>query len=551
MLSRSVGFDIVEWKAPSAVDFASGDYVSSSAQFDEFLSRGDAFGGLDLDTDGQDGGRDSHRRVLLIEEFPTVLGPNSPALASFRSSLLRFLAAGGSSFEAPIVMVVSESLSSSVSSISESFTVHRLLGPEICNHHGTTIIDFNSIAPTYMRKALQSVLEKEARTSKRVGVPGPLVLERISEIGDIRSAITSLEFLCLKGDRAGEWSGSLARKKPKKTDNSNAMTSMEKTSLDTIVQREASLGMFHAVGKIVYNKREDISLVPEGSVVPPQPPEHLQAHFRRKVSRVPVNDLIDETGTDVQTFLCALHENYVQSCDGHYFTDSLEGCIDGLSDSDILSSDRRGAHRSIACGGGGGASTLSSNSVDFLRQNEISFQVATRKALFSLPYPVRRHAVKVDGQSARDAYKFFFPDSLRLWNECERMNDIMDTFVKRTSQPVLGAIGSEATGVRSWKSLTADGAFMNPAKPSDARAIAATTMSRKDLLLLQMPYMAKILRHGVGEVAELTSFRGLNRQNGNSSLGSGLSQATVLSSAQEKEEEREQLVLSEDDIEDD
>jgi hypothetical protein len=34
-------------------------------------------------------------------------------------------------------------------------TVHRLLGPTIYNHPGTTILDFNSIAPTFMHKGLE------------------------------------------------------------------------------------------------------------------------------------------------------------------------------------------------------------------------------------------------------------------------------------------------------------------------------------------------------------------------------------------------------------
>ena len=553
-----MGFDIIEWRNPSTAGSASGEYSSGSAQFDEFLSRGDTFGGLDLDTDQQlnsTTGRDSQRRVLLIEEFPTVLGPNSPALASFRSSLQRYLAAARSPFEAPVVIVVSETLLSSASAVSESFTVHRLLGPGICNHEGTAIIDFNSIAPTFMYKALQTVLEKEARLSKRVAVPGPLVLERISQIGDIRSAISSLEFLCLKdGSRMGGWSGSLAKKKSKKKNNDAGLTPMEKTSLDMIVQREASLGMFHAVGKIVHNKREDAILVPEGTVIPPQPPDHLHLHYRRKVSRVPVNDLVDDIGTDIQTFLCALHENYVPSCDGPLFTAWLDECIEGLSDSDVLSGDRRGMHCSTA-----GSSTYAGTGVDLLRQNEMSFQVATRKLLFSLPYPVKRRATKVDGHGARDAFKMFFPDSLRLWTECERMEGLIDTFVKRNyAQPVAGATNTETGGVGSWrKSLHADGAFMDRENPHDAREVAATTMSRNDLLLFQLPYMAKIPHHGAGaEVAELTSFGSLSMSNGKATgsylgrhlagEGSHLSQGP---SPPYVEEER--LVLSDDDIEDD
>lgn len=306
-----------------------------SAQFEEFLARGDRFGGLDLDDVMEPRThRNAHaenRRILLVEEFPTVLHRASSSLTAFRASLQRYLAAStenGAGWHPPIVMIVSETLLSSASSILDNLTVHRLLGPTLYHHPSTTIIDFNSIAPTFMQKALRSILDKEARVSQRAQIPSPAVLDRISEIGDIRSAVSSLEFLCLKGDRVGKWGGSLT--KSKKSRGEASLTPMEEESLKLISQREASLGMFHAVGKIVYNKRLDPSLVPDDATVLPSPPDYLSHHRRVKVSQVAVNDLADETGTDISTFICALHENYPPSCDGDQFTDSLNACIESL-----------------------------------------------------------------------------------------------------------------------------------------------------------------------------------------------------------------------------
>ena len=50
---------------------------------------------------------------------------------------------------------------------------------------------------------------------------------------------------------------------------------------------------------------------------------------------------MDETGTDIDTFIAALHENYLPSCEASSNEESLDalaGCIDGLSDSDLLQS---------------------------------------------------------------------------------------------------------------------------------------------------------------------------------------------------------------------
>jgi cell cycle checkpoint protein len=481
-LSKSIGYDIIEWKNPPASEFGSSDYQSASAHFEDFLGRGDKFGGLDFDDGGQ-----KEKRILLIEEFPSMFG-RSTALTAFRNSLQQYLASAANDHarglnHPPVVIIVSETLLGSASTVSDNLTVHRLLGPTVYNHPGTTILDFNAIAPTFMYKALRSVLDKEARDSRRVQIPGPSVIDRISEIGDIRSAISSLEFLCLKGDDGGRWGGSIS----KRTRAEVALTAMEKESLKLITQREASLGMFHAVGKIVYNKRMHPSLIEDESIdILPPPPDYLSHFHRPKTSQVLVNDLVDETGTDISTFVSALHENYIPSCDGDDFTDTLGDCIEALSDSDLLSADRRsgGARAGI----GTGINTFGSG-VDVLRQEEMSFQVAARGILFALPYPVKRK-VGSGGRRAGDAHKMFYPASLRLWREAEEIEGLVDSWSNRLLNPLQHSQTSELTGVSSWKSLQVG----KSASSASAQNHSVTMMPRHDLLLDQLPYMSVIRR---------------------------------------------------------
>ena len=409
------------------------------AQFDEFLGRSHEFGGLDLDTtvdtaEGKGNLDPSQRRILLIEEFPTIMSRNSTSLTAFRSAFQQYLAASAAEqMSSPIVIIVSETLLDSASSVLDNLTVHRLLGPELYHHPGTTIIDFNSIAPTFMNKALKLVLEKESRQSKRAKVPGPAVLQRINEIGDIRSAISSLEFLCLKGDDTRVRGGNLTTKAKKSSRDNAVLTRMEKESLKMITQREASLGIFHAVGKIVYNKRDDPSLTTEDVQLPP-PPDHLSHHSRPKVSQVSVNDLVDETGTDIQTFICALHENYAPSCNGSAFTDCVNGCIDALSDSDILCTERKGPQGSRT---GARINTANFNAgVDRLRQHEISYQVAARGLLFALPHPVKRSLRATIGRShPGDTHKMLYPRSIKLWHETEEIDGLINLWSTRLLSP--------------------------------------------------------------------------------------------------------------------
>lgn len=542
-----------------------------SAQFEEFLARGDRFGGLDLDDAPESienrGTRAGNRRILLVEEFPTVLSRASSSLTAFRASLQRYLAASteqGGVWHPPIVMIVSETLLSSASSISDNLTVHRLLGPTLYNHPSTTIIDFNSIAPTYMQRALRAILDKEARASQRAQIPGPAVLDRISEIGDIRSAVSSLEFLCLKGDQAGKWGGSLTKLKKSRGD--TPLTPMEQESLKLVSQREASLGMFHAVGKIVYNKRLDPSLVPDDTTLLPSPPDHLSGHHRVKVSQVAVNDLIDETGTDIPTFICALHENYPPSCDGDHFTDSLDACIESLSDSDVLGASRRparGARSTIGVG-----ATSMNASVDMLRQDEISFQVASRGLLFALPYPVKRRLASADGRSRPgDAHKMLYPSLLRLWRKAEEIEGLVDQWMKHLLDPFDSThlpshsmgLNAEFTGVKAWR--THQIGQHSPTLGNVPRTV--TMMSRSDALLHQFPYMAQIQRNSPDgwQLNQITSIRGSRlddeveeddlapSQAPSNNAPGQLSSNTFGPRLPQLEEEK--LILSDDDIVDD
>lgn len=500
-----MGFEIVTWKSPSAAERAGLDSSSFSAQFDEFINRSSAFGALDLDGSEQSGPGQAAQRVILVEEFPSTLTRGSSALDAFRASLRRYLASAAGSTAPPVVLIISETLLGTSSSL-ENFTMHRLLGPEIYLHPGATTLEFNRIAPTYMYKALDLVLRKESRQSKRTKIPSPAVLKHLSELGDIRSAISSLEFLCLRGDDSGDWGGLIAAKtrRPRSKD-PETLTAMEKESLEMITQREASLGLFHAVGKVVYNKRDDPNTTGLAGETPP--PAHLSHHARPRVSQVLVDDLVNETATDAQTFAAALHENYVPSCNGASFTDCVENCIDYLSASDLLGTESRSALSSSRTGVGLARNRsyyhpANSSSVDTLRQDEISFHVAVRGLLFSLPDPVRRSMGSTSSLSSRssDAFKMFFPTSVRLWRETEELSALIDMWQRRLlDQPLLTlksrpAQPTEPTGVAGWKSLGVN----NPLQQRDRDAVQQqqsaipTLVSRDEVILHQLPYLSRI-----------------------------------------------------------
>lgn len=547
LLAKAMDCDILEWRNPVGSVASADGFQSMAAQFEEFMGRGGKFGQLEVLSANETKPSkpevkplDRRKQLILVEEFPNTFTRSSTALQSFRSTVLQYLASNTPPLSmmfnnkkdepvTPVVMIISETLLTTTSASADSFTAHRLLGPEILQHPGVGTIEFNAIAPTLLAKGLEIVVQKESRKSGRRKTPGPLVLKQLGEIGDIRSAIGSLEFLCLRGDADGDWGAKVAFGKTKKASKETALTQMEAESLELVTRREASLGIFHAVGKVVYNKREEMSSLPVERL-----PEHMALQTRPKKSEVAVDGLIDETGTDTQTFIAALHENYIPSCNASTSSfdfsslDHVNGCIDALSDSDLLCPSWDGSFNSSGFGGGTGGRGTGG---DILRQDEISFQIAVRGLLFSLPNPVKRTVPAAAGLRTGkrgDEFKMFYPTSLKLWRMKEEIESTVDLWVTRMmkgedhqlhgitagaaafARPKLGT-------VESWKNARPSPKKASPKEPDVALLMAVGTSARKEMLLERLPYMVQIAKArksgsamlAIRDMEKVTSFYGI------------------------------------------
>ncbi|WPG97994.1 Hypothetical protein R9X50_00077700 [Acrodontium crateriforme] len=529
LLAADLGCEILEWRNPGGMDVAAEGSASAATQFEEFVGRAGKATGLTLTTDttSQESTSASKissasenvkrkRQILLIEEFPNTFSRTSTILQSFRSTLLQYVSsivvAEGSS--TPIIMIISETLLSTNTAAADSFTAHRLLGPELSTHSYIDMIEFNPVATTFLTKALEMIVIKEARKSGRRRTPGPPVLKHIAETGDIRSAVSTLEFLCLRGDGDDIWSSKVNFTKPKKSKSDAPLTEAETEALKLISNRESTIDIFHAVGKVMYNKRVD----PPSKTELVHPPSWLPQHRRAKVPEVAVDPLIDEVGTDTSTFIASLHENYPPSCSNQSSEeslDSLNGCIDSISDADLLSVD----HFSL------GTRAYSGSATDSLRQDEMAFQVSVRGILFGLPFPVHRSMSA--GTNRADAHKMFYPTSLKTWRKKEEIGDLLELLTAKVQNGTLEDSrrvvndngGGTARGVDAWqtkKSFTSD--FQENLKAHDRESIPPmiTSTSRTELLLERLPYMSIILgsKSIVGQsslfdqIASVTQVRG-------------------------------------------
>lgn len=555
-LAEAMNLDVSEWKNPTDTNVASEGYVSMSSQFEDFLGRSGKFGSLTL-TESSSGQNlvssvlepqiENKKKIILIEEFPNTFTSTSTALKSFRSSILNYLAANtptglflsrqlGLSINASgIIMIITETHLAQPSSFDDNLSAHRLLGPDILNHPGVSVIEFNPIAPTFLMKALDLVIQKEARQTGRRRVPGALVLKKLSEVGDVRSAIASLEFLCLKGEDGDDWGGTVASRIKNEPNSSSTSTRMETKSLEMVTQREASLGIFHAVGKVVYNKRELVNTADSNVEPATQPPNHISQHARHKVSQVSVEELMNETGADTQTFIAALHENYVLSCEGSTFIDSINGCIDALSDSDLLCSGSGGRFSSSGLGAGFSRAIHQGTASDSMRQDELCFHVAVRGLLFELPYQAKRCAPP-SGLAGRrggkgDAFKMFYPTTLRLSKQIEEVESLVDRWTKQCGAGVTlpeSAYGKELdagfialSGVAAWnrQSPVPNNSASGCTHDIGLRLRTGMNMTKIDLILETLPYIAKIERcnpshaYGLGELERITQYRSVHSAN--------------------------------------
>jgi len=430
-LAKEMDIGILEWRNPST-GMAGDEYgeegafsAGLSGLFEEFMSRAGTFGCLDLVSSSgkpvstQSSQDDLKKKLVLIEDFPNTLFTSSPApLQSFRHTIKSFLALplppAGAPPLPPLILIISETASISGPN---SFTAYRLLSPEILLHPLVNEIAFNKIAPTFMFRALTAIIAQESRLSGRKFGPSKAVLNALSTSGDIRSAAMGLEFLAMNGDLPGKGFTVPITQGRKRKKTEQPLNDDERKILEAVTQRESSFGIFHAVGKVVYNKRygDDI----EDPYVPEQPrPPVPTLPYHPRAPRVNFESLIDETGTDPQTFISGIHENFLLSCNPRGLhrlptsdedvLDTTIACLDYLSDSDLLSSKGFGYE----------------NDSSAIRSDEISFHTAVRGVMMSLPSPVKRFI-----EPRTSAQKMFYPTAARLWRRRQEVSDVVDWYV--------------------------------------------------------------------------------------------------------------------------
>ena len=585
-LAQVLKFKIVEWRNPASSDFISQDYQSITTQFDEFLNRGRIFGGLDIaGANGQivteeEMEKSALEQIILVEDFPHTVLRSVPALQAFRSSILQTLASNltQSGKSRPVVLVMSESATMGTASSTDSTTAHRLLGPDILHHPGATVIELNPVATTFITKALKLILDKHRKSTGSSFSPSQAVITKISEIGDLRNATSTLEYLSVgrQNDVLASKSATAKTKSRSAKAKSQTLAADEgdeqaKAALAYITLRESTLGLFHTTGKVLYNKRAlagtgTQSGISQSVVQHEDLPMHMHNLARTMPPEVDVNTLMDQAGSDVSTLLSTFHENYALSCyDPTDLADrtlgALNGCLDSLCDADIL------LPAMYARG------TVQEGN----RQEELAFETAVGGIMLNLPYPVHRRPPP--GKGKADAHRMFYPTGLKMWHRKEELLGLLDVLV---DQALSGKLleGVDITGMRD-RSISQPGRM-----PMQASSVTSVTVSgletgpismgsgqsaRHDMLMERLPYLAHIIGAGVQsttilrQVEEITRFTGVSALQDEDDAGdlprqrtaysrqsqtAGFESAFPRSKGATEELDVKGLALSDDDIED-
>ncbi|CAM4556358.1 unnamed protein product [Lepidochelys olivacea] len=337
ILAKELHVQVQEWTNPISLDFRKEDFkdafnyessfqmLPSQAQttlFQDFLLRANKYNKLQMlgeSTEAAD-------KLILIEDMPNQFYRDPDSLHEI---LRRFVRTS----RCPLVFIISDSLSGDSN---QKLLFPKEIQEELC----ISSISFNPVAPTMMMKVLNRIATAEASMNgEKFAVPDKTSLELICKgcSGDIRSAINSLQFSSLKeySSENNLWS----RKKGNSTLKSNTEASrtkkkkkaktLENQEIQAIGGKDASIFLFHALGKILYCKREPLS-----DSEFPRLPSHL-SEYDRDTLLVQPEDIVEKCHMPGDLFNLYLHQNYVD-----FFTDidDLVRASEYLSTADFLCS---------------------------------------------------------------------------------------------------------------------------------------------------------------------------------------------------------------------
>ncbi|XP_064259272.1 cell cycle checkpoint protein RAD17 isoform X1 [Passer domesticus] len=338
ILARDLGLQVQEWTNPLSLDFTKEELrnmfghdsnfhtfpsQAQAALFQDFLLRANKYNKLQMLGESSE----NDKKLILVEDIPNQFYRDPGSLHEILRSFVR-------RSRCPLVFIISDNFSgdSNQRSLFPAEIVEELC---ICN------ISFKPVAPTNMMKVLNRIAAAEACVNRENCTLDRSSLELLCRgcSGDIRSAINSLQFSSTKGCSLEKefWSKKKKKSSTVKCEEAGVSKVRKKSKCDTsedqeiqaIGGKDASIFLFHALGKIIYCKRE---AVPEAEC--PQLPAHLCRH-RRDALLIQPEEIVEKSHMSGSMFNLYLHQNYV---DFFPDIDDVVRASEYLSTADVLCS---------------------------------------------------------------------------------------------------------------------------------------------------------------------------------------------------------------------
>ncbi|EPX73323.1 RFC like checkpoint protein Rad17 [Schizosaccharomyces octosporus yFS286] len=411
LLAHEMGASLVEWSNPMDTRLINQEHdyeqFSLSEKFRRFMSLAETYPELELSSSTKAPKKTNsseEKKFILLDELPH-LSKQTGTLQMFREVLLSALQSRGS-YSIILVLTETKQINSEGNNFQEKElnSGTQILGPDLVEHHHVSIIQMNPIATTFMKKAIDNILKKEKILVQSKSSAFIQELISASE-GDLRSALNALQFYLPKENRqrksfgknenlksqtevSTEASEMLNRIASKKDSPYSALSTFQyKQNVDDEdkqkeFQKDIGLGMLHALGKVVWNKREGddeiLSLNNQTHSNLTYNKEKLQQKgsavfnlsskandIEKRPSLVDIKTTIEQAGLSGSMFRYGIFENYLDSCLNQ---------MEAHSVSDILSF----------------ADTMAVDYPYSYRADEMSLWFAIQGTLWYLPSPVPR-----------------------------------------------------------------------------------------------------------------------------------------------------------------
>lgn len=364
-VASHLGANVFEWNTPIPTiwhehlhNSESGlRYMSKMEEFENFVERMRKYGPMMSFSS-----KTTHTSlVLVIDDLPAVNG------RVIYGRLLKCLHLLVHSVCTPTVILISEY------SRSDSAEYHSHYWEELQSSllsAGADKVAFNAITVNSIKKTLLKIAKKELF---QVSTEQVDLIAKASG-GDIRHAITSLQYFCLKPHHQSLLSSS----KRMHTSSRETPYDISPCSDNQVLRfgRDETLSLFHALGKFLHNKRES-----ERTIIPGANEFQLKEKYFRLPLKMDVPEMILwQSHGQARAIADFLHENVLDFVDEEAINDAWS-VASYLSDSDFLLASLNRITRSFEA-----ENVLQS----------VAASVAVRGVLYgnSHPAPSRWHAIR-------------------------------------------------------------------------------------------------------------------------------------------------------------